>query len=963
MDLSAPDPAPSVPAELGLAPLSLDVGFGGPEASLSLDAPSTGRPTAPELPGSLGSLDPVGEPVGLAPLALDTPPEGGQGFAPLALSLDADAPLALSPAPSLDVEGGGLSLDPSLPALELDQPTRDAPVPAGGSTTPAGSMTLDDLVGPSALDAGTELAKPKLRTMTAARLPAVRLEDPELVSPKRRKAPWVVGLVGAVALVAAGFALDLPSRLRGAPATATVLAPLAARLAADDLTAYVEAADALEAAADRHHSPALAADAAGLLAAAAALHGSASGVARAESLLAPLAADDSAPSEARRARAWLALSRGRSAEAARLAASLDPQEAPMLRGWVALLKDDASAAVQELTNALAQPAPWPSRLVAELGQARAQEESGHVAAAAAAYARMLTEAPHHPPAVLGRLRTAKLDPATRIKEAETLRAPSGPRSSPAEVAQAAILIMRAATELHQPERAALALKQAIAADPSSLAVAVAQGDALLAEGKLTEASAKYRTALTPTLSASRTPPERFAAAAALLEQGKIMEARALLDRVAPNAPEDPRVPYWRGRADELGAPPDPTAAEQHYNEALTRDARFVPATLQLARLLIERRRGGEALAVCRKAEQAGAPALALKVSLGRAQLASGNLEGARQTFEGALARDADLAGARLGLAAALEAGGRLGEAKAQLETLLKKAPDTPGLRASLAEILVKTGRLEDALVVYQEEVQRGPANPATQLAAIRLGLQLGKRDVARTLAEKLVENDPRTPGALLLLAEVRKADGDLNRALSELRRALAYENTPEVHFEYAKVLAVTGREDDAIEELLQAGSIPEARLERGRLLLRRGQLGPAADELEVVVKMQPQSAPGWLLLGNVRDRLGQTAAAETAWKTALRLAPDNAEAHYRYGRLLVDRGQISAALPQLHAAEGKESPGSPWAADLYFQIGFAERTGGSRHAAALAYRKYLAMASPDAPSRVEAERQLQELGH
>jgi tetratricopeptide (TPR) repeat protein len=226
-----------------------------------------------------------------------------------------------------------------------------------------------------------------------------------------------------------------------------------------------------------------------------------------------------------------------------------------------------------------------------------------------------------------------------------------------------------------------------------------------------------------------------------------------------------------------------------------------------------------------------------------------------------------------------------------------------------------------------------------------------------------VDNDPRTPGALLLLAEVRKADGDLARALTELRRALAYENTPEAHFEYAKVLGATGREDDAIEELLQAGSIPEARIERGRLLLRRGQLGGAADELEVAAKMQAGNGIAWLLLGNVRDRLGQTAAAEAAWKMALKLAPENAEAHYRYGRLLVDRGQVAAALPHLHAAEGKEPPGSSWGADLYFQVGFAERAAGARHAAAAAYRKYLAMAPADAPSRVEAERQLQELGH
>jgi len=52
---------------------------------------------------------------------------------------------------------------------------------------------------------------------------------------------------------------------------------------------------------------------------------------------------------------------------------------------------------------------------------------------------------------------------------------------------------------------------------------------------------------------------------------------------------------------------------------------------------------------------------------------------------------------------------------------------------------------------------------------------------------------------------------------------------------------------------------------------------------------------------------------------------------------------------------------SPWESEAYFQLGQAELLTGSKPAALAAFKKYMDLAPADAPSRPEAERQIQRL--
>jgi Tfp pilus assembly protein PilF len=235
---------------------------------------------------------------------------------------------------------------------------------------------------------------------------------------------------------------------------------------------------------------------------------------------------------------------------------------------------------------------------------------------------------------------------------------------------------------------------------------------------------------------------------------------------------------------------------------------------------------------------------------------------------------------------------------------------------------------------------------------------MGRGPTAQALLEKLVAEAPQTPGALLWLGKVRMAAGDVAGALSELRRALSFESTPELHFEHGRALAAGGSEEKALSEYEQATGIPAALVARGKIMLARGDTEHSVPLLEAALKEAPDNDEGWLLLGNGYDRMGVGAKAVGAWRQAARVAPENAEVHYHLGRWEMNQGQPGAALTHLRLAASRAPTAARWLTDLYFQLGFAEKAKGTRPAAAAALKKYLTLAPPDAPSRGEVERQL-----
>jgi tetratricopeptide (TPR) repeat protein len=952
----------------------------GPAASadeMSADEEFDASPPTAQPPGKRGTAGGLGPP---RPALGHPPAQSSGGLAALELA-DADliplelAPLEAAPKPAAEprpttmprLSLGSMAAvrDPNAPVVML---LADSEGRHFDATEPLGSMPLLPTIDPDGVELeplagirdptrpGVPLPPTRQRTMSAVRQRPIAAEAPK---PTHKKKLLIAGAAAAILLVGAGSFLAFGGldSIVGEPAIESVLGPTAAEIEQDHYPAYEEGARLLtEAAASRPKAVRLRAAAAELLASSVVLRRAERGrIGKAEAILAEIHGGHGTPPELARARAWIALGKGNVKEASRLAieTSDDPRTA-LLLGWTQIADGKATAATKTFEAALAHT---PDRIALRYGMGRAQEEAG-LPAAVATYQALLAQAKWHFGAGLAVIRASSYPPASRIPLTETLITKLAADASRTELADAQVLISRAARSLGKIDRADSELKQAQTLDPADPSAQVAAGEALLDQGRMKEAIAKFELAApnAPAVPvAGALSNLRFAMAAALIEKGKAKPGLALLEPVAQT---DPRARFWRARAAELATPPDLEAARHGYEEALKAEPRFVPATLQLAALLTQQQKQADALAVLKRAESAGASGATLQLALGQAFLASGDVERAKKTFSDALAETPGLAVARVGLAAALKAAGNLAGAKAELDTLMSQASDTPGLRQALAELLVAQGQKDQALATYRTEIDAGRATPTLKLAAARLALDTGHADVARDIAEKVVGENPETPGALVLLGRARRALGDLPGALAELRRALAFESTPELHFEYGRALLESGSSDEGLAELELAPTLATASVERARVFLRRGDAERAVGPLEVAVRQAPTNAEAWLLLGNAYDRLGTAAKAEAAWKSAVKADATASEPHYRLGRLLMDQGQTGAALVQLRLAAPKLPPNAVWTPDFYFQLGYAERARGTRPAATAALKKYLTLAPSDAPARHEVEQAL-----
>lgn len=934
LDLLAPDS----PAGSGspLEPLELDLPDRGPP--LGMDAPEAPLKAPPGLDLSLGDPDfgPGGAAGGvsagldLIDEALGPPPPGAAAAA-------AAPPPASAGSPDL---GFSLRLEgpPPSPAARAVAAAHEAavmPRPPGSKTPPPQPNV------------------PALAPVTARSAPT----PPPKVA-RRRRWPLRLGLAAvlAAAAVGAGVVFVLPM-LEGGPRPEKVLGPLAAELARDHYPAYQRAGDRLaeEAAKDPEARTLRAAAATQWLLAALGRGGDRAKVTRADQLLAEIPAEGKPDPSVNRARALLAVARNKpKAVDELLGPDRESPDAQLVVGLAKMAEAKPAAALEAFRRFASA---HPEAVLGAYLVARALEQS-KPAEARAAYDQVIAKNPEHFGARVALVRLTESS-GEALEAALGLVTMASPPAGPGEVADAHVAAGRAAQALGRTADAVGHFSRALALDGQNVAANLALGEAFLLDGKADQALARFR-ALAP--AAQRTAAARFGLGGALVATGKTEEGMALVKLAAEEAPSDPRLLYWTGVAAELATPPDQAAAAEKYRAALAKDRRFVAASLKLASLLQRQGKADEAIAVLQEAEQAGAPPTTLQMAFGEALISAGEPARAEEVFRKALAVDANLLSARLGLSAALAAQDNLAGARQELERTRTELPDAMGVRERLAQVLIKLGDREAALRQYQEEVATGKAGVIVRVGLAKLALEMGNLDLAETELDKVIEESPGAPEALFTRARLYEARDDTARALQEYRRALVFEQSPALHLAYGRALAKMGKEENAATEFEAASSLAEARVERGILHARRGFHDRALAEFEAGAKLDPHATDPLLWQGKALDKMGQRDRAAEAWRAVIKLAPEHSEAHFHLGRLEMDKGNAKAALEHLRKSAWKLEPKTPWEPELLFQLGTAELQTGNRKTAVTVLKKYLTLVPADAPTRPEVERQLAKLG-
>ncbi len=243
---------------------------------------------------------------------------------------------------------------------------------------------------------------------------------------------------------------------------------------------------------------------------------------------------------------------------------------------------------------------------------------------------------------------------------------------------------------------------------------------------------------------------------------------------------------------------------------------------------------------------------------------------------------------------------------ADYQKLLKLSPKMVEARANLGTALAHMGRFDEAIAQYQLAL---PDVPDKNAVHMNIGLAYYKKgDLANASREfQIVQKArPLDPQLAILLgdSEVRLGRGaDAVAMLTPLEA----ENAGNPDFEYvmgtALISAGSRREGVArLEKVAESTQSADAYLLAGSTLMDLNEFAGARIDLEAALRLNPKLPRIQALTGMARDRTGDQADAETAFREALKIDPNDFDANLYLGAILYKRRDVDEAKPYLEKA-------------------------------------------------------------
>ncbi|MDE1170746.1 MAG: tetratricopeptide repeat-containing glycosyltransferase family protein [Verrucomicrobium sp.] len=203
--------------------------------------------------------------------------------------------------------------------------------------------------------------------------------------------------------------------------------------------------------------------------------------------------------------------------------------------------------------------------------------------------------------------------------------------------------------------------------------------------------------------------------------------------------------------------------------------------------------------------------------------------------------------------------------------------------------------------------------------------QAGKISAARVQYQQVLRQAPQHPVALNLLGVTHLQEGETEKGLGFIDRALSF--TPryaEAWCNRSAALKALGRHLDAAEAAQKALALnpeyPEALNNLGAALHELRRYGEAAEACRRAVALRPGYVDAWSNLGSACKALRRYPEAEAAYARAIALQPSFADAHHNLGAVLEETNRHDAALASYERALAAQ-PGhveAAWSRGLLF---------------------------------------------
>ncbi|MDR3410828.1 MAG: tetratricopeptide repeat protein, partial [Formivibrio sp.] len=230
----------------------------------------------------------------------------------------------------------------------------------------------------------------------------------------------------------------------------------------------------------------------------------------------------------------------------------------------------------------------------------------------------------------------------------------------------------------------------------------------------------------------------------------------------------------------------------------------------------------------------------------------------------------------------------------------KELADNPQGSSLLAEYYAGSGQLDKARAEFSNLAIRYPKNISVLKGYARVLIQVRDYAAARAVITGLMKSDSGDPEIAVLNGMVLLGNGYANEAVNALsEKARDFSQDASIQYWLGKAALTKG--DDALAEqsFRRAANLNPSALgaqqELARIACLRGDMNLLADVAENTIAAAPQIPQGydWRALVEVNHNLPEKAEADL--KTALTIAPQNAQTYLQLGKLRLAQKRFSEA--------------------------------------------------------------------
>jgi tetratricopeptide (TPR) repeat protein len=306
----------------------------------------------------------------------------------------------------------------------------------------------------------------------------------------------------------------------------------------------------------------------------------------------------------------------------------------------------------------------------------------------------------------------------------------------------------------------------------------------------------------------------------------------------------------------------------------------------------------------------------------------------------------------------LHQSGHYAEAITAYQSYLKSHPEAAAVRSNLGAALAHEARYSEAIREYTLALKTSPSNYGIRfnlgLAYYKTGNLEGAVREFEAVYAVVPANDPQKRQVSLLLAECYLRQGDDERVVAMLS-AIADADPNDLTAAYLLGTALLHRGEEErgavmIQRILGKGDTAEAHMLMAYTRMKANDHKGAAEELDRAVALNPRLPEAFSLRGRLEFIDSNLPAAETAFRSALKLDPNYFESLLFLGTLLRQQGRLKESHSLLEHAFHLQ----PKEIRVRYQFAIQYSTEGNDARAAALLESLI----KDAPDYTEAHRSL-----